>query len=504
MRRGFVFLGMLWILIAAAGPGVAQLETVWTATYGGTANDGLLSAIETADGHLIAVGYSYSFGPGEVNLYVVKTDAGGDTLWTRALGGAGRDYGYGVCEATGGGCVVAGYTTSSGAGREDVYVARLDADGDVVWERAYGGLGSDEGRAVCASSDGCFVVAGRTDSFGSGESDVYVLKLDADGDSLWTLALGGSLYDWGEDVCESADGCYCVCGSTGSSSSSRDILLAKITAAGTPVWERSYGDAVVYIGHDWGTALCATADSGLAVTGSRVIAGVDPDEIYFLKADQLGNQTSLKRYYGTFIEYGCSICETPEGGFLICGAEKDEYTLKNDLMLVKRVPGSNWVWEQVVGGAGSDWGSSAVDMAAPGYYLIAGHTESYGAGGYDGWLLKMREPLAYVPDQVVGGPILLGRPSPNPFSGETTLRFSVSAAASGAPSEVAVYDVAGRMIRSLGQCAAGAAEQSVAWDGTDRLGRPVGPGIYLLRVTAGGTSASRKVVKTSATSAAGQ
>jgi hypothetical protein len=240
------------------------------------------------------------------------------------------------------------------------------------------------------------------------------------------------------------------------------------------------------------------------VTGSRIIAGVDPDEIYYLKTDRLGNQTSLKRYYGTFIEYGCSVCETPEGGFLICGAEKNETTLKNDLMLVKRVPGSNWVWEQVIGGAGSDWGSSVAEMAAPGYYLIAGHTESYGAGGYDGWLLKMKEPLAYVPDQVSDGPIRLGPPSPNPFRGETTFRFNVTAVTSKAPSGVAVYDVAGRMIRSLGQCAPGAGEQSVAWDGTDQAGRSVGPGIYLLRVTAGEASASRKVVKTSAASAGGQ
>jgi len=501
MRRLVLSIAVLGTLLAAAGPGLAQLETVWSATYGGSANDGLRSAVETADGGLVAVGYTYSFGPAEVNIYVVRTDAGGDTLWTRTLGGAGRDYGYGVCEVGAGDCVVTGYTTSSGAGREDVYVARLSAGGSVVWERVYGGSGSDEGRAVCLASDGCLVVVGRTDSFGSGESDVYLIKLDADGDSVWTLALGGALYDWGEDVCESADQCYSVCGSTGSSSTSRDILLAKVTSAGAVVWQRSYGDLNIYIGHDWGAALCPTADSGLAVAGSRIIAGVDPAEVYYLKTDRLGNQTSLKRYNDTFMEYGCSLCETPEAGFLICGAEKDEITLKNDLMLVKRVPGLNWSWEQLIGGAGSDWGSSVARMAAPGYYLVAGHTESYGAGGYDGWLLKMKEPAAAVPDRPSSGPIELGSPSPNPFSGQVTFRFCVGSVGSAAAPEVAVYDVAGRMVKSLAGCAPGTGEQTVVWDGTDRSGRPVGPGIYLLRLTAGGTSASRKVVKISAASA---
>lgn len=498
--RSWRWLLAMWSVLLAVGTASAQLETVWTATYGGAANDGFRSAIETADGSLVAAGYCYSFGPDEVNIYVVKTDALGDTTWTRALGGAGRDYGYGVCECPGGGYAVAGYTTSSGAGLEDVYVARLDAAGGLVWARTYGAAGSDEGRAVCATSDGGLVVAGRTDSFGSGLSDIYVLKLDSGGDTLWTRLLGGAQYDWAESVCEAADGCCCVCGTTGSYSSSRDILLAKLGPAGETVWQRTYGDAISPFGHDWGGGLCATPDSGLGVAGSRIISGVDPDEIYFLKTDRLGNQTSLKRYYGSFIEYGCSICATPEGGFLICGAEKDEATLKNDLMLVKRLPGANWVWQQLVGGAGSDWGSSVVGMSAPGYYLVAGHTESYGAGGYDGWLLKMREPSAGSEGGSPAGGSLLCAPGPNPFVGRTSVRFAVPGLAA-ARTRIAVYDIAGRLVKPLGDSVVGPGEHSVEWDGRDQNGRPVGPGIYLVKITAGDVSLSRKVVKTSAASA---
>jgi hypothetical protein len=468
----------------------ADLDTVWMRTYGGPANDGLRQAIPAADGCVVAVGYTYSYSPGEVDVYAVKVDAGGDTVWTRALGGAGRDYGYGVCETSDGGYALVGYTTSAGAGGEDVYVIKLDAGGSVIWARTYGGAGSDEGRAICQSGDGGFVIAGRTASYGSGESDVYLLKLDADGDTVWTRVYGGAEYDWSEGVSETADGCYCVCGTTGSNSLSRDIYLVKVDEAGGLVWQRYYGDFVTAFSHDWGTGLCATADSGVAVTGNRIIAATDPSDAYFLRTDGLGTQTSLKRYADSFVEYGRSICETPDGGFLVCGAEKTEDTLKNDLMLAKRIGGSGWLWRQLVGGAGSDCGNSVVEMST-GYYLVAGQTDSYGAGGYDGWLIKLKEPQAAVGGNGAPTVAFLDAPAPNPAGLTTTLRFGL---AYGAETEVSIYDVSGRRVRLLAAGWREGGEHTARWDGKDDAGRDVCPGIYLVRVSSGSFRAASKLV----------
>lgn len=494
MRLKYAILApaVIWVVLIGHGAALADLDTVWTRTYGGSANDGLRSVCETSDGSYAAVGYTYSFGANNVNIYVIKVDAAGDTLWTRAIGGAGRDYGYGVCEGPGGGCIITGYTTSSGFGKEDVYVASIDASGGIVWERTYGGTGSDEGRTIFKTSDGCFVVAGRTDSFGAGQSDVYVLKIDADGDTVWTRAFGGSQYDWAESGCETIDGGYCISGTTGSNSISRDIYLIKLDPAGVSLWQRFYGDFSTWVSQDWGGAVCAASDGGVAVGGNRIILSTDPDDIYFLRTDSLGNQTSLKRYAKSFVEYGCSMCEAPGGAYLICGVDKNESTLKNDLILVKRVPGTGWLWDQVIGGAGSDWGSSII-QTSPGQYLIAGHTECSGAGGYDGWLLRMQEADA-------GAPIAPSAPSsclvaalaPNPFGASTTIRFTIPS-----PSAVgiAVYDFAGRRVRVISREWLAEGEHTVSWDGCDERGDEAAPGIYLVRITAGRASNISKLVR---------
>jgi hypothetical protein len=495
-KRLMLFVATASLLSGGLGGGLVgtaagALDTVWTSTYGGAANDGLRSVCETTDGCFAAAGYTYSLGPNDVNIYVVKVDTGGDTLWTRALGGAGRDYGYGVCQGPGGGCYVAGYTTSSGLGKEDVYVASIDTDGDVVWERTYGGAGSDEGRTIFRTSDGYLVVAGRADSFGAGQSDVYVLKLDAEGDTVWTRVFGGAGYDWGESACETADGGYCISGTSGSNGVSRDIYLVKVDPAGSLVWQRFYGDFSTWVSQDWGGPVLAAADGGVAVGGNRIILSVDPDDLYFLRTDSAGTQTSIKRYASDFLEYGCSMCETPDAGYLICGVEKNESTLKNDLLLVKRLPGTGWAWEQVMGGAGSDWGSCII-QTTPGYYLVAGHTECSGAGGHDGWLVMLREPDAAV--AVTGPAGLRAVPSPNPFSAGTTIRFGLQSASQ---VEVAIYDFAGRRIRVIGYGWREPGDHAVAWDGRDQSGERVAPGIYVVRVAAGEASRTSKLVRLS-------
>jgi len=474
----------------SAGPALADLDIVWMRTYGGPDNDGLVQAIYASDGSIVAVGYTYSSGAGAMDVYAVKVDAAGDTVWTRALGGSGRDYGYGLCEAPGGGYALAGYTTSAGAGAEDVYVIRLDAGGNPVWARTYGGTGSDEGRAICQSGDGGFVVAGRTASYGSGESDSYVLKLAANGDTVWTRVYGGAEYDWSEGVSETADGCYCVCGTTGSNSPSRDICLIKIDAAGALVWQRFYGDFATAFSHDWGTGLCATADSGVVVTGNRIIAGIDPSDLYFLRTDRLGAQTSLKRYADAYVEYGHSICETPDGGFLISGSKKAGATLKNDLVLAKRIGGSGWLWGQVIGGSGSDWGSSVTPLAT-GYYVVAGQTDSYGAGGYDGWLIKVAEPGAGARGGDANpGAAFIGA-MPNPVGESTCLTFGL---AEDGEADLGVFDVAGRRVRLLAAERYCVGQHTVIWDGRDDAGRDVSPGIYLVRLSSGTFQAASKLV----------
>jgi hypothetical protein len=427
-----------------------------------------------------------------VDLFAVKTDENGDSLWMRAYGGAGPDYGHGVCETNDGGYILAGYTMSFDSGDEDVYLLRVDTDGDTLWMRTYGGGAGDEAKSVCFTSDGHILVAGRTESFGSGQSDVYVLKLDTGGDTVWTRAFGGSEADWAEEVCETADGCYGISGTTGSFNTTRDAYMLKVSPLGDLIWHYNYGIATPYR-EDYGAGACALADSGMTATGFRTDQDRgDPCQVGFLRVDGGGAQGSYRKYQAPSVEYGCSICETSDNGFLICGAAKDPNTHRNDLFLVKRIQGSGWVWQQVIGGAGSEWGCSAVEVQ-PGYYIIAGYTESSGSGGFDGWLLHMSEANAGVsPATFAWKAASLADPNPNPFNPATCFRFNVHRSME---VELAVYSIRGRRVAVLFDGLAKAGEHMETWDGRDDRGVEVSPGVYIVRLTAGGFVNARKVVR---------
>ena len=123
-------------------------------------------------------GSTESFGAGESDVYLIRTDAQGDTLWTRTYGGSGFDRGFSVQQTSDDGFVVAGVTTSFGAGEsDDVYLIRTDAQGDTLWTRTFGGSGHERGWSVQQTDDGGFVVAGSTDSFGAGDTDVWLIRL---------------------------------------------------------------------------------------------------------------------------------------------------------------------------------------------------------------------------------------------------------------------------------------------------------------------------------------
>jgi hypothetical protein len=477
------------LVLAFAATASASLDTLWIRTYGGSHNDGFRSAIATSDGANLAVGYTYSFGPANSNVFAVKVDDNGDTLWMRTYGGAGLDYGYGVCETADGNYVITGYTTSSGAGKEDVYVIKIDAQGDTVWTRTYGGPEPDEGRGICATSDGCVVVTGRTDSYGEGNNDLYLLKIDADGDTVWTRVFGSTRLDWGTGVCLTQDGNYAACGSSDEFTGDLNMYLVKVDPAGNLLWENHYG-GTGYNEPDWATDIEAVADTELIVSGNTAIEGRDPSQGCFLRVNPAGTQLGFRKYLDPYYEYATSICGTPDGGNLFCGSDKRVADQTNDLLIYRRPAAGGFAIEQVMGGDGCDWGSSIV-QAHTGIYLIAGHTESSGAGGFDGWLLYLAEPGAGIGDRASSAGALLAAPSPNPVSSSTSLRFGIADAGQ---VRLAVYDGAGRQVALIEDRPLGAGQFTRVWDGTGINGRRVSPGVYVVRLEAGGLTSATKLV----------
>ena len=172
---------MIAVLLVLFLLSFGQAQQRWTRTYGGTNLDEGNSVQQTSDGGYIVAGSTSSFGAGSRDVYLIKADASGDTQWTRTYGGADNDVGQSVQQTSDGGYIVASWTESFGAGVYDVYLIKTNASGDTLWTRTYGGPGDDLGQSVRQTSDGGYIVAGSTASFGAGYDDVYLIKTDANG-----------------------------------------------------------------------------------------------------------------------------------------------------------------------------------------------------------------------------------------------------------------------------------------------------------------------------------
>jgi len=226
-------------LILIGSVSIVSAQTSWWRTYGGTNQDWGYSVQQTADGGYIVAGATKSYGAGNEAVYLIKTNASGDTLWTRTYGGASADCGYSVQQTSDGGYIITGYTYSFGAGAPDsanVYLIKTDTSGDTLWTRTYSGTGNDYGRSVQQTADGGYIIAGYTHYFGMGPPDstnVYLIKTDASGDTLWTKTYGGTSPDFGYSVQQTADGGYVIAGYTASfGAGDDDVYLIKTDSLG--------------------------------------------------------------------------------------------------------------------------------------------------------------------------------------------------------------------------------------------------------------------------------
>jgi hypothetical protein len=196
-RYFFIALAIGLPLLATAQP---NPDTLWTHVYGGSHYDRAQCVQQTADGGYIAAGQTRTYGAGSWDLYMVRTNSLGDTLWTRAFGGSQQEYARYVHQTFDGGFIVAGGAESFGAGGDDVWLLKLNSLGDSVWSRTFGGSQDDYASYVGQTADSGFIIAGETRSYGAGWVDMYLIKTDHLGNLSWWETYGGS----GEDYARSA------------------------------------------------------------------------------------------------------------------------------------------------------------------------------------------------------------------------------------------------------------------------------------------------------------
>jgi len=360
-------------------------ESIWNMTFGGVNQDVARSVQQTSDGGYIAAGFTESSGVGFADFWLVKTDASGGMLWNRTYGGGGADEAYSVRQTSDGGYIVAGFTRSFGVDNADFWLVKTEVDGAVRWSKRYGGVYDDCAFCVQQTSDMGYILAGSTESFGAGP-DFWLVKTDSNGNMQWNKTYGGSGSDRAFSVAETTDGGYIMAGETDSSGAgSFDFCMVKTSSSGTLMWSKMFGGT----GQDEARSVQQTSDGGYIVAGSTLSSGAGGIDFWLVKTDASGNEQWSQPYGGTFDDEAYSVQQTGDGGYIVAGSTKSYglYTGVWNFWLVKTDAQGSMQWNQVNGGSNDDRAYS-VQQTGDGGYIVAGSTESYGVGLADFWLTK--------------------------------------------------------------------------------------------------------------------
>lgn len=366
----------------------------WQSVLGGTDNDAATSIIPTRDSGYLVVGSTFSVNSGDVrnnagiaDMWIIKLGKNGDTLWTKTLGGSSYDYATGALATADGGYIVTGMTSSTGGivgknhGGWDGWIVKLASNGDWVWGTTVGGAQDDYVYGIAASPDGGYVFAGSTSSNDGGitgfhgtvglSDDIWIGKLDGNGNLLWSKAKGGTKDDVARSIVATADGGYAVGGVTASNDGDlagtvayglNDVCVMKVNAGGDITWIKTYGGS----DQDGAVGMIAAADGGYLVTGSTASS----------------NSGMVGANHGA-----------------------------DDVWLLKLKPGGDTAWTKLLGGSGSDWATSVITTSyGGGGYALAGVTSSNnsgdvgpGHGNWDVWIVELDSARKILYQKPIGG-----------------------------------------------------------------------------------------------------
>lgn len=441
-------------------------DTLWIKTYGGVHTDVGYSIQQTFDRGFIIAGYTTSFGSGGTDIYLIKTDSLGDTLWTRTIGGTYYDYGYNVQQTSDSGFIIVGETGETFSWL--LYLVKTDNERNPIWEKYFGGSGGgDEGRSVQQTSDGGFIACGTTTS---GLYDIYLVKTNVDGDKLWEKNYDNSVWDQGYSVQQTMDHGYIITGfSYDTSYVSPDVYVIKTDSLGNILWSETYGGP----NDDVGFCVKQTFDSGYVVVGYTESFGAGDFDIYLIKTNSLGDTLWTKTYVGTNFEKGNSVQQLNDKGFIIGGITSSFGEGSCDFYLIRTDSLGDTLWTKTFGETGRDSCYSCIKTEDGGYAAV-GLTESFGVFGF-GVLLVKTEP----------DPVLIEEKhtresqyslkltcSPNPFTDKVEIdleMYYVGWKMYDTP--LRIYDAAGRLVKLI-----------PLTTNHLSLGTDLSPGIYFLKL----------------------
>ncbi|HTL80541.1 MAG TPA: hypothetical protein VL651_02490, partial [Bacteroidia bacterium] len=356
-------------------------------TFGGTSFDWGYGVVQTADGGYAAAGYTHSYGAGNNDLYLVKTDSIGTVMWAKCYGSTWIDEGRDLIATDDGGYAICGEAWFS-TNNYDYYLVRTDSAGTILWSRLYGGNDEDKPYAMAETNDGGFIISGTSRSFPSENTVVtFIVRTDAAGDTVWSKHYNeGITTSYAQDIQSLANGNFIVAGyNWASSTGGDDPMLMEIDSAGNILWARKYdhpgaGEGVLY-------RVMQDDDGDLVAVGQCYDAAGQTWECYAMKTDSAGHLL-WEKVYG---EPGGdeSFFDLKQAGhdrYAVTG-NVDRFSTYMDVTLLLLDSTGDTIWTRAYGGSSIENGM-AMNRTDDNGFVITGNTLSFGSGSGDLFLLK--------------------------------------------------------------------------------------------------------------------
>ncbi len=381
-----------------------DFSALWNRTYGGFSSDRFEDVVKCHDGGYAFVGTSISFSMVDRDIWIVRTNDNGGVIWSAIINETtGHDVAYSIIECENGDFVIVGWSEPTGdrAGRID----RLDADGNLLWTKMIGTpTHLDMFYDVIETDSGCLIAVGRTESWGVGLSDVLAVCLDVNGNEIWFRTYGGASDDFGYSIVECKNGGYAILAETWSfGEGNYDFWLIRVNVNGDVLWDETYGG----INRDQPQELVEYSGGGFVMVGETRSFGDVQGDFWAVRVDETGTELWNETYVGSGWDFANAIVETEKGGFTIVGIA--QYTSGVDQVRVTHIGlDGTEVWSNWYGGPNVDAGLGIVEVR-PEEYMVCGYTSSYGIGTLDAWILLIPGSIemidAVLPDFVEYGEI---------------------------------------------------------------------------------------------------
>lgn len=484
-RKWIIAIGLM-IILSCQLPVLAQFpEPAWYKSYGWIYLDEGESLQQTSDGGFLIAGYTYRSLTGGADVYLIKTDSHGNLEWEKFYGGASDDWANCIRATHDGYYILAGGTGSFDVEGSDVYLLKVDENGELIWQRTFGGSLSEEALSVAPADDGGYIVAGHTTSFGAGSEDIYVVKTDDMGNPQWSKTFGGIYDDKAYAVQQTSDGGYIIGGGTNYFGIfPPDAILIKTSSTGDSLWTALLGGQQ----SDAGSAVIETFDSCYVLVGWTMSRGAGQHDVYVAKVNINGQLIWDETFGGDQTDIGRSVYQTFDGGFIIAGYSKSFGATDQDAYIIRLNFKGDSLWTDLAGGPDEDYAWDAIETADGGY-AIAGWTRSFSRGSKDAFLIRYDGATTHSDSHAelnLPAKTRLNQNYPNPFNPSTTISYSLNKSCH---VNLDVYDLLGRKVGTIIDSNQDAGNYRIVFDGSD-----LSSGVYIYRLQTDQAALSQQMI----------